>query len=108
MGQIHLSIVTLKEIGHGALQNARSATGKTRGVPSARDPHTAGFDADHFHLLVPYEGMEESNRITPSADTGNEAIRQPAFCRQDLPPSFTSDDGLEVPDHHRIGMRPEH
>src|SRR6185295_1947583 len=103
-----LSIVTLKEIGHGALQDARSATGKTRGMLSARDPHAAGFDADHFHLLFPYERIEESNRITPPADTGDEAIRQPSFCRHDLSPSFTSDDGLEVPDHHRIWMRPEH
>jgi hypothetical protein len=68
---------------------------KTPGLPPAKRAacfplatHTAGFDAGHFHLLVPYEGMEESNRITPSADTGDEAIRQPAFCRQDLPPSF--------------------
>src|ERR1700693_1280976 len=107
MGQINLSIVTLEQIGHGALQDARLSSGKTRGVLSARDPQAAGFDTDHFHLLVSNKCVEESYGIAAPTDAGNEAIRQPAFCRQDLSPSFTPDDGLEVTDHHRIGMGPE-
>ena len=107
MRQINLSIVTLKQIGHGALQDTRLSSGKSRSVLSARDPQAAGFDANHLHLFVPDERMEESYGIAATANAGNEAIRQPAFCRQDLSPSFTSDDGLEVTDHHRIGMGPQ-
>src|SRR6267143_1960401 len=107
MRQINLSIVTLEQIGHGALQDSRLSSGKTHGVLSARNPQAASFDADHLHLLVSDERVEESHGIAATADAGNEAIRQPAFCHQDLSPSFTSDDGLEVTDHHRIGMGSE-
>src|SRR5215813_13606230 len=71
---------------------------------SARDAKTARFNADHLHLLVPDKRMEKSYGIASTTDTGNEAIRQPAFCRQDLSSSFPTDDGLEITDHHRIGM----
>src|SRR4026209_1297026 len=108
MGQIHLPIVALKQICHGSLQDTRLSSGKTRGMFSAREPQAAGLNADHFYLLVPDECMEESYGIAAPADAGNQAIRQPAFCSKNLPPGFTSDDGLEIPDHHRIGMGSEH
>ena len=107
MSQINLSVVTLEQIGHGALQDAWLSSGKTCGMLSTLHPQAAGFDANHLHVLVPDERMEESHGIAATADAGNEVIRQPAFCRQDLSPSFTSDDGLEVSDHHRIGMGSE-
>ena len=52
--------------------------------------------------------MEESDRVTAATDAGNETIWQPAFCRQNLASRFTPNDGLEITDHHRIGMSPEH
>src|SRR6185295_651157 len=107
MCQIDLPIGILKEIGHGPLQHTRRSSGKSRRMFSARDTQAARFNTNHLHLLVPDERMEESYSIAPTTDAGNEAIRQPAFCYEDLSPSFPSDDRLEITDHHRIGMGPQ-
>src|SRR6476660_6037681 len=107
MRQINLSVGILKKIGHGPLQHTWRSSGKSRRMFSARDSQTARFNTDHLHLLIPDKRMEESDGIAATADAGNETIRQPSFCRQDLSPSFPSDDGLEITNHHRIGMGPQ-
>src|ERR1043166_9732290 len=103
MRQINLSVGILKEIGHGPLQHTRRSSRKSRCMFSARDTQTARFNADHLHLLVPDKRMEEPYGIAATTDAGDEAIRQPAFCRQNLSPSFPTDDRLKISDHHRIG-----
>src|ERR1043165_165279 len=104
MRQINLSVGILKEIGHGPLQHTRRSSCKSRRMFSARDTQTARFNTAHLNLLIPDKRIEESDGIAPTTDAGDEAIRQPALFRQDLSPSLTSNDRLEITDHHRIGM----
>src|SRR5262245_62063914 len=104
MGQINLAIVILEQIGHGTLQDSWLSAGKPSGMFSTCDTQATGFDTNHLDLLVPDECIEESYRIAATADASDEAIRQPALCRQNLSPSFPSDNRLEVTNHHRIRM----
>ena len=68
------------------------------------DAASAGLDAHHLHLGVVQEGPEEADRVTASADTRHEQIRQPAFALQDLPAGFIADDAVKIAHHHRVGM----
>ncbi len=50
--------------------------------------------------------MEDSHSIGTSADTRDDGVRESAFCIDNLCFEFLSDDGLEVSDHHGVGVWP--
>src|SRR5262249_11012354 len=53
------------------------------------------------------ERPEKPDRIASTADTRDEKIRQAFLTFEDLPACFVTDHSVEVPYHHRIGMRAE-
>src|SRR5260221_225628 len=79
--------------------------GHLRHVLVRFDAFATRFDADHLHRLVFKERIEESDRIGPSADTGDQQIRQASLLLQNLSPRLVTDDSLKIAHHDRVRMR---
>src|SRR5689334_15558467 len=102
---LDLPVIVLEQIGTVAVQYARRA-GRDRGtVLVALQALAAGFNADNLDVLIIEERMKDADRIRAAADGSNDEIRQTAFGLKDLLLGFRADDGLEIADHFRIGMR---
>src|SRR5688500_6621023 len=108
MGYVDLAIGILQEIGHGSMQHAGAPTSEPRRMLAAFNTGSACFDADHLDVWIFQKWMEETDRVTPAADTRHQVIRQSAFCRHDLSSRFPSDHRLKISDHHGIRMRTQH
>ena len=100
-----LPVIILQEIGLVAVEDARLAAFQRGGVLTGFDAVAGRLDADQAHFLILDEGMEEAHRIGPTTDTGDAGIGQAAQAFLHLGAGFAADDGLEIADHGRIGVR---
>ena len=85
---------------------------KTPGLPSRKpcrmlpafDTEAACLHACHFYPLVADERMKQADGIAPTADTGDEMVRESPLMSHDLLFRFVPDDRLKITDHHGIRM----
>jgi len=100
MGQFDLAIGIGEKPGFCALENAEFAALKTRRVFPLLDAVATGFDSDHADGVVLEERVEQTDRVAPSPNAGDEEIWKPFLAFQDLASRLHSDDPVEIPDHH--------
>ena len=63
------------------------------------------FDTDEPDTFIFDEGIKHTSCVAATADASDDGIGEFAERFEALFASFTTDDGLEVSDHHREGMR---
>src|SRR5208337_4490653 len=113
MGGGDLAVFVLQDVGVGALEDAGARagealmSGEARGVIAEAVAAASSFDADHFHVSVFQEFVEESDGIGATADAGVEMRGQTLFGGENLLAGFAADDGLKIADHRWIRMRTE-
>jgi hypothetical protein len=61
MSRIDLPVFVLKQVGHGALQDARLPAGKPRRMLATHNPTPSGFHPYHLDLGITEERMEQSD-----------------------------------------------
>ena len=91
-----LAIVILQDVGDAAMQHARLARTKRRGMLAQRRSAPAGFNADQFHSLVIHERRKNSRGVAPAANAGDHIIRQTSLNLQTLLARLPADDGLKI------------
>src|SRR5690606_17494773 len=92
-----LAVGILQQIGPVAVQHTRPAAGETGAVLHALVHALAtGFDADDADGRVVEEGEEETHRVRPTADGGNDGIGKAALALlfRQLPAHLLADDRL--------------
>src|SRR5271167_1981715 len=102
----NLTILILKQIRFVAVQHSDRSVRYACSVASGLYTAARRFDSGHFNGFVPEKRVEETHRIRAAADAGDEHVRETLFFLENLLPRFLAEDGLEVPHHHRIRMRP--
>ena len=103
-----LAVVVLHQVAAGAVQHAGRARRQRRRVPAGLDAVAAGLAADQRDGLVRDERVEDAHRVAAAADAGDHRVGQPADEVEHLLPRLDADDALEVADHHRERVRPDH
>src|SRR6267142_2159485 len=103
-----LSVRVLQQVGAVAVQHARLARAERCGVPAALQSFPGGFDTDQAHALVRQVGVKDAHGVGAAADAGDHGVGLPLGHLLHLHDALLADDGLEVPHHHRIGMRAGH
>ena len=63
------------------------------------------LDADHAHLGLVEERMEQADRVGAAADAGDQRVRQAPLLGRDLRAHLVADHALEVAHHRRVRMR---
>src|SRR5215471_4660372 len=104
MGQFDLAFFVREEKSLRALQNTESPALKTRGVLSGANSFATGFDADHSHLSILQERVEQADGVAAATDTRDEQIGQTFFALENLATRLDADDALKIAHHHRVGM----
>ena len=61
MGEVHLAVAVLEQVGHGSVEHSRPSAGKTGGVLPALNAEPTGFHSDHVHALILQEGIKETH-----------------------------------------------
>ena len=108
MGQLDIAVLVLQHERARALEHARAAAGKPRGVPAADNLLAARLHADQAHLTIVDERIEDADRVAAAADARHDRVRKPAGLLDDLPPRFAADHRLKLAHHQRVGVRPQH
>ena len=86
------------------MQYARAAGAERRRMAAGFNAVPGGLDADHRHLGIADEGIEQADGVRAAPDASHQGIGKPPGLSQHLIPGFPADDGLKVPHHGRIGM----
>src|SRR5467141_3320015 len=108
-----LAVFVLQDVGVGALENARTRTGKAlvrgeaRGVLAELAAPASGFDADHFHFRVAKELVEKADGVRTAANAGEKMRGEALFRSENLFAGFAADVGLKIANHRRVRMRAE-
>src|SRR3989338_4136775 len=107
MGLKHLTIFILKEITLRPLENTKRTTCKPCSMSTALYTLPSCLNSGHLDALILHERIEQPHGIAPSANTGNQEVRELPLKLHDLFPGLFTNHRLEVPDHNRIRMRSE-
>src|SRR5258705_4821616 len=89
------------------LEHAGASARDPRPGAPRRDRLAARFAADQPHARVVEEPIEDADGVAAATDAGDDHVGQAPRLLEDLRARFASDDGLELADHQRIGMRTE-
>ena len=103
-----LTVTVLQQVGAVAVQHAGRAALQAGGVLAGVDAVTGRFHADHLHLGVIEERVEQAHGVGATADTGDQAVGQTAFAFQHLLVRLAADDRLKVAYQRRVGVRTGH
>ena len=106
-----LPIQILQQIGPVAVQHPRTPPGQTGAMlHPVIDTLAARLDPDDVHRRIVKERMEQPHRVRPAANRRDQRVGQPprTLLLGHLPANLAADDGLEIPHHRRVGMRPRH
>lgn len=103
-----LAVVVLHDVTVGPVQNAWGPVSEGRRVIARCGTATTGFNADQSDGGVFDERIEHASGIAAPSDTRDDGIGKPTETRLALLSAFGADDALEVADHHREGVRPDH
>src|SRR3990172_8519872 len=103
MGLKHLTIFILKEITLRPLENTKRTTCK----PCSMSAALYTLTSCHLDALILHERVEQPHGITPSANTGNQEVRELPLKLHYLLPRLFPYYRLEVSDHNRVRMRSE-
>ena len=101
----HLAVRVLEQVGARAVQDAGPAGGHRGGMLPGLDPLARRLDADHPHLGIVEERVEQAHGVRAAADAGDQRVRQAALLGHDLLARLLADHRLEVAHHGGIGMR---
>src|SRR5207245_9177166 len=97
----------LQQVAETAVEHARPAGAKCRGVPVGGDALASRLDADQLHLLIVEKGGEDADRIGAATHARDDGVWQPPSTLQYLGARLAADDGLEVAHQTRKGIRPD-
>ena len=87
------------------MEGAGRATRERRGVPAGFDAITRRFETHQANAGIIDEGVEDPDRIRPSAHAGGHGVRQSTCLGHDLRARLQTYHTLKVADHHREWMR---
>src|SRR5205807_8946681 len=107
MGQFDLPFFVREQKSLRALQYAEASTLKAGCMFTGTNSFASGFDADHPHMSILQERMEQTDGVAAAADARDEQIGQPFFALKSLTTRFDTDDALKIAHHHRVWMRAE-
>ena len=108
MRELNLPVLVGEQERLRALEHAEPSAEEPRRVFLARpDALAARLDADHPHVLVLEERMEQPDGVAAAADARDEQIRQTAFAFEHLAAGLVADDAVKIAHHHRVRMRAE-
>ena len=79
MRLVHLAVGVLQQVGAVAVQHAGAAVREAGRVLAGVDAAPGRLDADHPHLGVVEERVEQPHRVRPAADGGDQRVRQAAL-----------------------------
>src|SRR3989339_1848317 len=91
-----LAIVILQYITCTPMQNTNLAAGKRGCVLTNASADTSSFHPNHIYLFIFNKRMEQTHRITTTANTGNKIIWQSVFLFQYLLFYLSADHQLEI------------
>src|SRR3989338_1655193 len=106
----YLAEFILQNIGKSAVDNPFSScdfVSESCSMLPCLYPQASRFYANQFNFFVPDKFRENPDSVAASAYTGNNCIRQPPFCCQNLFFCFLAYYFLEFSYHCWIGMRPQ-
>src|ERR1700740_3588055 len=104
MRRRNLTATVLQHVRIGALQNAGTASTKTRRMISQLLAAAAGLHADQSHSLVLNEVVKNANRVRSAADTRDDGRRQLTLGLENLRPRFSANHTMKISYHGRIRM----
>lgn len=71
-----LAVLVLEQIGAVAVQDAGRAAGQAGGMLAGLDAVPGGLDADHRHIGIVEERMEQPDRVRSAAHRGDQQVGQ--------------------------------
>src|SRR5437879_13729004 len=95
MGQFDLPFFVREQKSLRALQYAEASPLKAGCMFTGTNSFASGFDADHPHMSILQERMEQTDGIAAAADACDEQIRQASFALVDLASRFNPDHTLK-------------
>src|SRR5438105_11301453 len=105
MGQFDLPFFVREQKSLCALQYAEASTLKAGCMFTGTNSFASGFDADHPHMSILQERMEQTDGVAAAADACDEQIRQARFAFEDLASRFNPENALKI-EHHPRGRMP--
>ncbi len=100
-----LAVLVLEDVAARPVQDAGGAAGEARRVLAQARAAPAGLDPDQLDVPVRDERREDPGGVRASADARHHQVRERAVLRADLQQRLAPDHGLELPHHHRVGVR---
>src|SRR5438132_11547043 len=104
MGGRDLSMIVLKDIRVGALQNAGRAASEACGMVAQGCPSSTSLDSDQLDLLVLQELVKDTNGVGAAADTGDHCGWKLAFSFKNLRAGLAANHGMKIAHHGGIRM----
>ncbi len=104
----HVAVCILQEQAARAVQYAGCPAGKPCRMFAIGNRAASSLDAEQLHARVTDECVEDAHRVAATADTCHHHVRQPSGGVKYLCARFRANHGLELPDHQRIRVRPQH
>mmetsp|Transcript_13405 Transcript_13405/g.25594 ORF Transcript_13405/g.25594 Transcript_13405/m.25594 type:complete len:242 (-) Transcript_13405:371-1096(-) len=95
----------LQQLAERAMQHTRLAISQRRRVPVCVQAIPSRLHSNQSHILVLNKVVEEAHGVASSSNASHQDVRLSSKLLQALLPRLLPDDGVKVPDHHRIWMR---
>src|SRR5260370_16473618 len=105
MGQLNLSVFVREEVGLRSLQHAETPCLKAGCMFSGANSTAASLDANHPNARIPEKRVKKTNGVTPATNARHQQLGQPLLLLENLAPRLFTDDPVQIPNHHRAGMR---
>ena len=102
----NLAVVVLQQIGFVAVEHAGEAAEEAGRVFVAVEAVTCRLHAEHLHVGIVEEGVEQAERVRAAADRRDQQIGQAADPVLHLLPRLAADHALEVAHQFGVGVRP--
>ena len=104
VGVQDLAFPVLQDIGFTAMQDARPSGFDAGGMLAGGETVPRRLDADQLYRGVVQERIEDSRRIAPAANAGDDHLRQAVFQFKELLTGLDADHALEIAHHDWVRM----
>src|SRR5215472_6674074 len=105
MCQLDLSVLIRKKVGLCPLQYTEAPRLKAGCVFSRTNPAAASFNANHPNAWIPEKRVEKTDGVTSATNTRHQQIGQSLFLLENLAARLFADNPVQIPNHHRVGVR---